>query len=114
MDPEDLSVGKKRGGGTVPSSDRCQVREDTRGAASEAELRLPPRGPRRNSQDPLCLWMPLNSETGPIVFSLLPFLVAVTHWRLPPPGISENTVTPSLPDLQEEKLRSQLEEEKSR
>ncbi|XP_028738337.1 kinesin-like protein KIF6 [Peromyscus leucopus] len=29
-------------------------------------------------------------------------------------GISENTVTPSLPDLQEEKLRSQLEEEKSR
>lgn len=29
-------------------------------------------------------------------------------------GVSENTVTPSLPDLQEEKLRSQLEEEKSR
>ncbi|KAL1771790.1 kinesin KIF6 isoform X1 [Sigmodon hispidus] len=29
-------------------------------------------------------------------------------------GISENMVTPSMPDLEEEKLRSQLEEEKSR
>ncbi|XP_052601560.1 kinesin-like protein KIF6 isoform X3 [Peromyscus californicus insignis] len=29
-------------------------------------------------------------------------------------GVSENTITPSLPDLQEEKLRSHLEEEKSR
>ncbi|XP_057607352.1 kinesin-like protein KIF6 [Chionomys nivalis] len=29
-------------------------------------------------------------------------------------GISENMVTPSIPDLQEEKLRSQLEEEKTR
>ncbi|XP_059137615.1 kinesin-like protein KIF6 isoform X1 [Peromyscus eremicus] len=29
-------------------------------------------------------------------------------------GVSENRITPSLPDLQEEKLRSQLEEEKSR
>lgn len=42
------------------------------------------------------------------------FFVAITHWRLPPPGISENMAPPSIPDLQEEKLRSQLEEEKTR
>lgn len=34
--------------------------------------------------------------------------------NLPSPGISENTPVPTVPDLHEEKLRSQLEEEKIR
>uniref|UniRef100_A0A8C0K4X8 Kinesin-like protein n=1 Tax=Canis lupus dingo TaxID=286419 RepID=A0A8C0K4X8_CANLU len=38
----------------------------------------------------------------------------VTHWRLPSTGVSENIAMPSMPDLLEEKLRSQLEEEKRR
>lgn len=42
------------------------------------------------------------------------FLIEVNHQHLPFPGISENTTAPSGPDLLEEKLRSQLEEEKRR
>lgn len=83
---------------------------------AEAEAGFYPKAPENLTEPSFFLGCTLIVSSA-LDITLLPspfFLVGVNHQRLPSPGISENMAVPSVPDLQEEKLRSQLEEEKKR
>lgn len=83
---------------------------------AEAEAGFYPKAPENPTESSFFLGCALTvSSALNITLLLLPFFfIGINHQYLPPPGISENMAVPSVPDLQEEKLRSQLEEEKKR
>lgn len=83
---------------------------------AEAKAGFYPKAPENLTESSFFLGCTLTVSPA-LNITLLPlpfFLIGVNHQHLPPPGISENMAVPSVPDLQEEKLRSQLEEEKKR
>lgn len=82
----------------------------------EAEAASHPKAPEELLGSPFSLGCTLTLPSA-LKIPLLPlpfFLVGVNCQHLPSPGISENMAEPLVPDLLEEKLRSQLEEEKRR